>query len=60
MDEIFIQNPGVFVFGKRVLTQRERPQEFIEAEAQRIADAENKQLGKEIIKDSVTTHYERV
>ncbi|OAQ65239.1 sugar transporter [Pochonia chlamydosporia 170] len=60
MDEIFIQNPGTFVFGKRVLTQRERPQEFIEAEAQRIADAENKQLGKEIIKDSVTTHYERV
>lgn len=60
MDEIFIRNPSLLVCGKQALTQRERPQEFIEAEAQRIADAENTQLGKEVIKESATTHYERV
>lgn len=60
MDEIFIQYPGLFVFGKGVLTQRERPEEFIEAERQRIADAEKKPLGMEITKDSAITHYERV
>ncbi|CAM1504550.1 Fc.00g021410.m01.CDS01 [Cosmosporella sp. VM-42] len=60
MDEIFIQNPGLLVCGKQAMTQRERPQAFIEAEAQRIADAENTQLGKEVTKESATTHYERV
>lgn len=39
MDQIFIQNPSVIVCGKPDLTQRERPQAFIEAEQRRIADA---------------------
>lgn len=60
MDEMFIQNPGLVVFNKQSLTQRERPKEFIEAEAQRIAEAENTQLGKEIVKETATSHYEQV
>lgn len=60
MDEIFIQHPSIIVCGKKALTQRDRPQEFIEAEARRIADAEATQLGKEVIKETATTHYERV
>ena len=39
MDQIFIQNPGIIVCGKPDMTQRERPQAFIEAEQRRIADA---------------------
>ena len=39
MDEIFIQNPGLIVAGKPDLTQRERPQAFIDAEQRKIADA---------------------
>lgn len=39
MDQIFIQNPGAIVSGKPDMTQRERPQAFIEAEERRIADA---------------------
>lgn len=39
MDQIFIQNPGLIVCGKPDMTQRERPQAFIEAEQRRIADA---------------------
>ncbi|KAJ9161931.1 General substrate transporter [Coniochaeta hoffmannii] len=36
MDEIFKERRGVFVFADRALTQRERPQAFIEAERRRI------------------------
>lgn len=36
MDEIFKERRGVFVFTDPVLTQRERPQAFIEAERRRI------------------------
>ncbi|KAL1845644.1 hypothetical protein VTK73DRAFT_461 [Phialemonium thermophilum] len=46
MDQIFIQNPSVFVFGKPDMTRRERPQNFIDAETRRIEEAEREQLGK--------------
>jgi hypothetical protein len=39
MDEIFIQNPGIIVYSKLDLTQRERPQAFIDAERRRITKA---------------------
>lgn len=39
MDQIFIQNPGLIVCGKPDMTQRERPQAFVEAEQRRIANA---------------------
>ncbi|PKS09830.1 hypothetical protein jhhlp_004453 [Lomentospora prolificans] len=38
MDQIFIQNPSIFVFGKPDLTNRERPKAFIDAEERRIAE----------------------
>lgn len=62
MDEMFIQNPGILVFGKRDMTQRERPQAFMDAETQRIADAEDTQLGKEVRlgKTGSTAQIERV
>lgn len=61
MDEIFIRNPSLIVCGKPELTQRERPQAFIEAETQRIADAENEELGKKGVDgNGVTAHDERV
>ena len=40
MDQIFIKYPSPFVFGKPDLTRRERPQTFIDAETERVADAE--------------------
>lgn len=40
MDTMFIENPSLFVFNKRVMTQRDRPTELIEVENQRIADLE--------------------
>ncbi|KAJ5976365.1 Major facilitator superfamily domain general substrate transporter [Penicillium waksmanii] len=58
MDEIFIRNPSLVVCGNRQLTQRERPEEFAEAERQRIAgDIEH---GKDGFSISTTTHHERV
>lgn len=51
MDEIFIQNPSIFVFGKPDLTRRERPQAFIDAEARRIAAAEADGVGEGILDD---------
>lgn len=48
MDQIFIQNPSVIVCGKSDLTQRKRPQAFIDAEARRIADAETSATGKDV------------
>lgn len=58
MDEIFIQNPSLIVCGKRELTQRERPQAFIDAEGDRIA--ENTEMGREIMKSATASHLERV
>ena len=49
MDQIFIQNPSVFVFGKKDMTQRKRPQAFVDAENERIAEAESSAVGKEAI-----------
>jgi hypothetical protein len=49
MDEIFIQNPSIFVFGKSDMTQRKRPQAFIDAEARRIATAEAEGVGEGIL-----------
>ena len=63
MYQIFIQNPSVFVFGKPDMTQRERPQAFIEAESQRIAEAENTKVGQEVLEgklNAVEDHVERV
>ncbi|KAF7562448.1 hypothetical protein G7046_g1674 [Stylonectria norvegica] len=61
MDEIFIQHPSLIVCGKPALTNRERPQTFIDAETQRIADSENMQLGKEVGKETATSDFhERV
>lgn len=49
MDEIFIQNPSIFVFGKPDMTQRKRPQAFIDAEAHRIAAAEADGVGEAVL-----------
>ncbi|KAL2863770.1 sugar porter family MFS transporter [Aspergillus lucknowensis] len=38
MDEMFLQHRSLIVCGKRVLTQRERPADFVEAEARRVAE----------------------
>ncbi|KAL4894828.1 putative sugar transporter [Aspergillus ambiguus] len=40
MDEIFLRYRSLMVCGKTTLTQRERPTEFVEAEATRIAEGE--------------------
>ncbi|KAK2776617.1 hypothetical protein FQN53_002560 [Emmonsiellopsis sp. PD_33] len=39
MDLIFSTNPSVFVFNNRNLTQRARPQDFIDAEKRRVDEA---------------------
>lgn len=58
MDEIFIRYPSLIVCGKRVLTQRQRPVEFIQAEEQRIADEQNTiETGKV---DVAVKHVEQV
>lgn len=40
MDYIFESNPNILVAGKRDLTQRKRPQAFVDAEARRIEAGE--------------------
>ncbi|CAJ2503006.1 Uu.00g104000.m01.CDS01 [Anthostomella pinea] len=40
MDEIFLHHPSWFVLGNKELTQRERPQVYVEAEARRIVMAQ--------------------
>ncbi|KAI2624202.1 general substrate transporter [Hypoxylon sp. NC1633] len=39
MDEIFRSHGGILVFGDKTLTQRSRPQAFVEAEQRRITEA---------------------
>ena len=39
MDQMFIRHPSVFVFGKSEMTQRRRPQAFVDAEIERITEA---------------------
>jgi hypothetical protein len=58
MDEIFIRHPSPIVCGKQELTQRKRPQTFVDAERDRIM--ENKEFGKETAKGGTTAHYEHV
>lgn len=37
MDQIFLRNPSVWVFGNNEMTQRARPQALVDAETERIA-----------------------
>ena|ERR1700709_1342934 len=46
MDEIFIRSSSIFVFQDKVLTQRERPDLFIDAETRRIDDGVNSKVGE--------------
>ena len=60
MDEIFKSNPSIFVFGNKDLTQRARPQAFIEAERIRVQEAAYQQ-GKDVVKANVSSQVtERV
>ncbi|KAL2133848.1 hypothetical protein VTI74DRAFT_1571 [Chaetomium olivicolor] len=63
MDEIFMSNPGAVVFNKPELTQRRRPQAFIEAEQRRIGEGAAKDMGggvlnKKDIENVKTSHVE--
>lgn len=61
MDEIFIHNSSVFVFGLSEMTQRERPQLFVDAEAKRIEDGASSEVGKAVLDEKerhLTTHVE--
>lgn len=58
MDEIFIQNPSIIVYGKKELTQRERPQAFVDAERDRII--QNTEMGREAMKGATASHVEHV
>lgn len=60
MDEIFIQNPSIFVFGKSDMTQRKRPQAFMDAEERRIAAAEAEGLGDGILSEKAATRTSQV
>lgn len=61
MDEIFIQNPSILVFGKSDLTQRKRPQAFVDAEARRIAIAEAEGVGDGVlVNEKGTAHTSEV
>ena len=44
MDEIFRSNPGPFVFRNKDLTQRKRPQRFMEAERARIEQVDKTEI----------------
>lgn len=63
MDQIFIRFPGLIVAGKPELTNRERPQLFIDAERERVANAESSKAGQMVFEDKAadaTVHTERV
>lgn len=45
MDQIFIHNPSAFVFANKVAIQSGRPQAYVDAEALRIAQAEDESRG---------------
>jgi len=38
MEEIFIHNSGVFIFGDKSLIEREGPQLFVDAEKRRVEE----------------------
>jgi hypothetical protein len=61
MDEIFIHSSKIFVFRDKALTQRERPQLFIDAETRRIDDGVTAEVGKGALDDKerqITSHIE--
>lgn len=63
MDEIFIHNSGIFVFGDKSLTQRERPQLFIDAEARRVEDGAASKVGEGVLdikSPQITSHVENM
>ncbi|KAJ9138074.1 General substrate transporter [Pleurostoma richardsiae] len=49
MDEIFIANPSPIVFNKAELTQRRRPQAFIDAETRRIGEGAATEIGATVL-----------
>lgn len=49
MDEIFMSNPGVVVFNKPELTQRRRPQAYVDAEARRIGEGAAAEVGGDVL-----------
>ncbi|KAI1500359.1 putative sugar transporter [Biscogniauxia marginata] len=48
MDQMFIRNPSWLVFGKNEMTQRERPQAFLEAEIDRIRQSETQTVEQHV------------
>jgi len=63
MDEIFIHNSSAFVFGDKSLTQRERPQLFVEAETRRVEDGAASKVGEDVVDvktPEVTSHVENM
>ncbi|KAK4039627.1 general substrate transporter [Parachaetomium inaequale] len=61
MDEIFMSSPGALVFNKPELTQRRRPQAFIDAEARRIGEGAAAGVGGGVLgkRDLEAVHHER-
>ncbi|KAH8434860.1 sugar porter family MFS transporter [Aspergillus melleus] len=59
MDEIFIRHKSPIVCGNRSLTQRKRPQEFVEAESKRIETMDEVVVG-DSVKCGSAIHHERV
>ncbi|PLB50385.1 putative sugar transporter [Aspergillus steynii IBT 23096] len=59
MDEIFIRHKSPIVCGNRSLTQRKRPDEFIEAETKRIQTMDEVVVGDEV-KGGSAIHHEKV
>lgn len=49
MDEIFLASPGPIVCGKGLLTQRGRPQAFVDAEARRIGEGAASEIGAGVL-----------
>ena len=51
MEEIFKHNSGVFIFGDKSLTERERPQLFIDAEKRRVEEGAASKVDEGILDD---------
>jgi len=49
MDEIFLNNPSPIVFNKPELTQRRRPQVYVDAEARRIGEGAATEIGVDVL-----------
>lgn len=65
MDYIFESNPSIFVFGKPEMTQRNRPQAFVEAEVRRVEAGQKTGTETEVLAETakdvsvVYKHLER-